>query len=55
MAIKIHDSEITNHNKNNKKKFQWNERRCSVVKTQKSCEQGWEAHIGHIIKQTTFI
>ena len=36
----------TNNNKNN------NGRRCRDVKTQKACEQGWEANIGRKIKQT---
>ena len=31
------------------------ERRCIDVKTQKACEQGWEANIGPKIKQTTSI
>ena len=35
--------------------FNKNERRCRDVKTQKLCEQGWEANIGHKIKQTTSI
>ena len=35
--------------------FNKNERRCRDVKTQKACEQGWEANIGHKIKQTTSI
>ena len=35
--------------------FNKNERRCRDVKTQKVCEQGWEANIGHKIKQTTSI
>ena len=33
-------------NKNNKKHFNKNERRCRDVKTQKACKQGWEANIG---------
>ena len=32
--------------------FNKNER-CRDVKTQKACEQGWEANIGPKIKQTT--
>ena len=40
-----------NGNKNNKKTF----RRCRDVKTQKACEQGWEANIGRKIEQTTSI
>ena len=44
-----------NGNKNNKKHFNKNERRCRDVKTQKPCEQGWEANIGPKIKQTTSI
>ena len=39
----------------NKNIFNKNERRCSDVKTQKACEQGWEANIGPKIKQTTSI
>ena len=35
--------------------FNKNERRCRDVKTQKACEQGWEANIGPKIKQTTSI
>ena len=35
--------------------FNKNERRCRDVKTQKACEQGWEANIGPEIKQTTSI
>ena len=35
--------------------FNKNERRCRDVKAQKACEQGWEANIGHKIKQTTSI
>ena len=35
--------------------FNQNERRCRDVKTQKACEQGWEANIGPKIKQTTSI
>ena len=35
--------------------FDKNERRCREVKTQKACEQGWEANIGPKIKQTTSI
>ena len=35
--------------------FNKNERRYSDVKTQKACEQGWEANIGPKIKQTTSI
>ena len=36
--------------------FNKNERRCCRdVKTQKACEQGWEANIGPKIKQTTSI
>ena len=34
--------------------FNKNER-CRDVKTQKACEQGWEANIGPKIKQTTSI
>ena len=34
--------------------FNKNER-CRDVKTQKVCEQGWEANIGPKIKQTTSI
>ena len=41
----------TTSNKNNKKHYE----RCRDVKTQKSCEQGWEADIGPKIKQTTSI
>ena len=41
--------------KNNKNIFNENERRCRDVKTQKACEQGWEANIGPKIKQTTSI
>ena len=33
----------------------YNERRCRDVKTQKACEQGWEANMGPKIKQTTSI
>ena len=33
--------------------FNINERRCRDIKTQKACEQGWEATIGPKIKQTT--
>ena len=32
-----------------------NERRCRDVKTQKACEQGWEANIATTIKQSTSI
>ena len=35
--------------------FNKNERRCRDIKTQKACEQGWEANIGPKIKQTTSI
>ena len=35
--------------------FNKNERRGRDVKTQKACEQGWEANIGPKIKQTTSI
>ena len=35
--------------------FNKNEKRCRDVKTQKACEQGWEANIGPKIKQTTSI
>ena len=35
--------------------FNKHERRCRDVKTQKACEQGWEANIGPKIKQTTSI
>ena len=42
-------------NKNNKNIFNKNERRCRDVKSQKACEQGWEANIGPKIKQTTSI
>ena len=35
--------------------FNENERRCRDVKTQKACEQDWEANIGPKIKQTTSI
>ena len=35
--------------------FNKNERRYRDVKTQKACEQGWEANIGPKIKQTTSI
>ena len=43
-----------NGNKNNKKHFHnKNERRCSDVKTQKACEQGWVANIGRKIKHIT--
>ena len=35
--------------------FNKNERRCRDVKTQKACEQGWEANIGPKIKQATSI
>ena len=35
--------------------FNKNERRCRDVKTQKACEQGWEANIVTKIKQTTSI
>ena len=35
--------------------FNKNERRCRDVKTQKACEQGWEANIGPKIKQTVSI
>ena len=35
--------------------FNKNERICRDVKTQKGCEQGWEANIGPKIKQTTSI
>ena len=35
--------------------FNKNERRCRDVKTQKACEQGWEANIGPKIKQITSI
>ena len=35
--------------------FNKNERRCRDVKTQKACEQGWEANIEPKIKQTTSI
>ena len=44
-----------NGNKNNKKHFNKNERRCRDVKTLKACEQGWEANKGPKIKQTTSI
>ena len=40
---------------NNKNIFNKNERRCRDFKTQKACEQGWEANIGPKIKQTTSI
>ena len=51
-----HSEKKNNGNKNNKKNiFNKNERRCKDVKTQKACEQGWDANIGPKIKQTTSI
>ena len=50
-----HYSEKNNGNKKNKRHFNKNERRCRDVKTQKACEQGWEANIVTKIKQTTSI
>ena len=44
-----------NNNKNNKKHFHSNERRCRDVKTQKACEQGWEVNAEPKFKQTTSI
>ena len=38
-----------------KKIFNKNEGRCRDIKTQKACEQGWEANMGPKIKQTTSI
>ena len=35
--------------------FKKSERKCTDVKTQKACKQGWEANIGPKIKQTTSI
>ena len=44
-----------NGNKSSKKTFSIKNERCREVKTQKACEQGWEANIGPKIKQTTSI
>ena len=35
--------------------FNKNEKLCRDIKTQKACEQAWEANIGLKIKQTTSI
>ena len=52
MYFSVHNTTCTRIIKNI---FNKNERRCRDVKTQKACEQGWEANIGPKIKQTTSI
>ena len=51
----VHIIKKKNGNKNNKKHFHYNLRRCRSVKTQKACEQGWKANIRPKIKRTTSI
>ena len=53
--IFIHSEKKTMETRIIKNIFNKNERRCRDVKTQKACEQGWEANIGPKIKQTTSI
>ena len=50
-----HYTSIHNYTRIIKNIFNKNERRCRDFKTQKACEQGWDANIGPKIKQTTSI
>ena len=49
----VYHSEKNNGNKNNKNILNKDGEICRDVKTQKSCEQGWEVNVGPKIKQTT--